>query len=352
MIFMLMNWWRNMASSNAPFFSIVIPIYNVEEYLCDSLKSVLLQSFSNFEVLMVNDGSKDNSVNICKQFTEKDDRFRLIEQENRGLSGARNTGIRHAKGTFIAFLDGDDLWHKDKLKAHYYLHQLNSDVSMSYSQSKLINMDNESINLQQTPKINNITISDLYCRNPIGNGSSAVIKTVVLKKIGFYCQKHHADIQFFDESLTQSEDVECWMRLFTITNLKMKGLAYPLTVYRINIQGLSSDYKKQLLNWLKMNTKVRNYNPNLIKQYRHKALAYQLRYISRWAIIKNKKKESICYIFKAIRIYPNILIEEPTRTIVTLGSSLLLIILPKTVFHRIFTFAQQKLGHYLQSQSH
>ena len=159
-------------------------------------------------------------------------------------------------------------------------------------------------------------------------------------------------MQFFDESLTQSEDVECWMRLFTITNLKMKGLAYPLTVYRINIQGLSSDYKKQLLNWLKMNTKVRNYNPNLIKQYRHKALSYQLRYISRWAIIKNKKKESICYIFKAIRIYPNILIEEPMRTIVTLGSSLLLIILPKTVFHRIFTFAQQKLGHYLQSQSH
>mgnify|MGYP001942669512 CR=1 FL=1 len=121
---MSMNWWRNMAFSNVPFFSIIIPIYNVENYLEDSLQSVLAQSFLNFEVLMVNDGSQDSSVKICQKFIEKDHRFRLIEQTNRGLSGARNTGIRHAKGHFIAFLDGDDLWHKDKLRAHYYLHQL------------------------------------------------------------------------------------------------------------------------------------------------------------------------------------------------------------------------------------
>lgn len=352
MILMSMNWWRNMAFSNVPFFSIIIPIYNVENYLEDSLQSVLAQSFLNFEVLMVNDGSQDSSVKICQKFIEKDHRFRLIEQTNRGLSGARNTGIRHAKGHFIAFLDGDDLWHKDKLRAHYYLHQLRHDISMSYSQSTFINMDNTSINLQQTPKLDNISISDLYCRNPIGNGSSAIIKTTILREIGFYYQKHHSDLQYFDETLTQSEDVECWIRLYTKTNLKIKGLAFPLTMYRINIQGLSSDYKNQLLNWLKMSVKVSRYNKNLIKEYKNRALAYQLRYISRWAIIKSNKKESLFYILKALRIYPKIIIEEPTRTIITLGSSILLLILPKIVFNNLFTAVQQKFGRYLQSQSH
>lgn len=341
-----------MAFSNPPFFSIVIPIYNVEQYLKDSLQSVLLQSFLDFEVLMINDGSQDNSIKICHEFTKKDNRFKLINQENRGLSGARNTGIRHAKGTFIAFLDSDDLWHKDKLKAHYYLHQLHPNISMSYSQSKLINMDNTSINLQQTPKIDNIKISDLYCRNPIGNGSSAIINTIIFKKIGFYHKERHSDIQFFDEALTQSEDIECWIRLHTITNLKVKGLAFPLTMYRINIEGLSSDYKKQLLNWLKMTDKVSCYNPILIKQYRSKALAYQLRYISRWAVIKREKKEAIYYIITALRTHPKMMIEEPTRTIVTLGSSILLIILPKRIFRWLFTQVQQKFGRHLQSQSH
>ncbi len=341
-----------MVSSNLPYFSIVIPIYNEEKYLRDSLQSVVDQRFDDFEVLMVNDGSQDNSVTICKQFSAIDPRFKLIEQKNRGLSGARNTGIRHATGKFIAFLDSDDLWHPDKLKAHYYLHQLHPAISMSYSQSEFINMDNTLINLQQQPKITNITISDIYCRNPIGNGSSAVIKHTILKKIGFHNETIHQDLQFFDESLIQSEDVECWIRLYTKTNLNIEGLAFPLTMYRVNIQGLSADYKKQLQNWFKMTDNVIGYNPLLIKKYKNKALAYQFRYISRWAIIKKQKKESIYYITQALRTHPKMMIEEPIRTVITLGSSLLLIILPTKIFNRLFIYVQQKLGRYLQRQSH
>ncbi|PTB33407.1 glycosyltransferase family 2 protein [Photobacterium phosphoreum] len=341
-----------MVSSNLPYFSIVIPIYNEEKYLRDSLQSVVDQHFDDFEVLMVNDGSQDNSANICKDFIKIDHRFKLIEQKNRGLSGARNTGIRHAKGKFIAFLDSDDLWHPDKLKAHYYLHQLHPRISMSYSQSELINMDNTLINLQQQPKITNITISDIYCRNPIGNGSSAVIKHTILKKIGFHNEKSHQDLQFFDESLIQSEDVECWIRLYTQTHLNVEGLAFPLTMYRVNNQGLSSGYKKQLQNWFEMTEKIHNYNPELVKLYKNKALAYQFRYISRWAIIKKQKQESIYYITQALRTHPKMMIEEPIRTIITLGSSILLITLPKKTFKWLFIFVQQKLGRYLQRQSH
>lgn len=341
-----------MVSSNLPYFSVVIPIYNEEKYLRDCLQSVADQCFSDFEVLMINDGSQDSSVTICKQFTKIDPRFKLIEQKNRGLSGARNTGIRHAVGTFIAFLDSDDLWHPDKLKAHYYLHQLHSDISMSYSQSELINMDNSLINIQQQPKITDISISDIYCRNPVGNGSSAVIERKILKEIGFHQQHSHHDLQFFDESLIQSEDIECWIRLHTKTHLKIEGIAFPLTMYRVNNQGLSSSYKKQLQNWFKMTEKIHNYNPELIKLYKNKALAYQFRYISRWAIIKKQKQESFYYITQALRTHPQMMIEEPIRTIITLGASILLITLPKKTFKWLFIFVQQKLGRYLQRQSH
>lgn len=91
-----------------PKISIIIPIYNVEEYLFKSLNSVLNQTFKDFEVIMVNDGSTDSSVEIAQTFVEKDSRFQLVNQENKGLSGARNTGLKSVNGDFVFYLDSDD----------------------------------------------------------------------------------------------------------------------------------------------------------------------------------------------------------------------------------------------------
>lgn len=93
---------------NSPRFSIVVPIYNVEKYLKECLDSVVGQTFPDFECIMVNDGSTDNSEKIAKQYADGDCRFSVYTQENQGLSGARNTGIRYAKGEYIVFLDSDD----------------------------------------------------------------------------------------------------------------------------------------------------------------------------------------------------------------------------------------------------
>lgn len=341
-----------MVSFKRPYFSVVIPIYNVEKYILECLKSVENQSFSDYEVLMIDDGSQDNSDEICQQYVHHDDRFKLIYQVNRGLSGARNTGIRHAKGTYIALLDADDRWHQDKLKAHYYLHQLNPDIEMSYSQSALIDLDGYPLHLKQTPKIRDISIYDIFCRNPIGNGSAAVFHIKTIKKIGFYQNQFHDELQFFDETLKQSEDIECWIRLYTKTKLKLMGIEYPLTEYRINIEGLSANYRMQLKNWHHMVKKVERYNPELLKTHQCKALSYQLRYISRWAIIQGQKKESLSYIYQSIRQYPKILLEEPIRTLVTVISASLLFILPRQIFTTLFKFVQQKFGHVLQQQSH
>lgn len=95
------------------FFSIIVPLYNKENYINDAISSILNQSYSNFEVIIVNDGSTDNSK--YKVLAFDDERIKLINQENQGVSGARNKGIQFANGKYIAFLDADDKWKKDYL---------------------------------------------------------------------------------------------------------------------------------------------------------------------------------------------------------------------------------------------
>ena len=96
--------------------SVIVPVYNVEEYLEECLKSIQKQTYSDIEVILVNDGSTDRSKEICERYCEKDSRFKLVNQENKGLSGARNRGMLESKGEFISFVDSDDVLKEDMLE--------------------------------------------------------------------------------------------------------------------------------------------------------------------------------------------------------------------------------------------
>ena len=90
--------------------SVIIPVYNVKPYLERCVRSVLNQTYKDFEIILVDDGSTDGSRDLCDHFASSDQRIQVIHQENQGLSGARNTGIRQAKGEYIIFMDSDDEW--------------------------------------------------------------------------------------------------------------------------------------------------------------------------------------------------------------------------------------------------
>lgn len=91
-----------------PRISIIIPVYNVEKYICQCLDSILAQTFQNYEVILVDDGSSDSSPAICDKYVQNDNRFRVIHQKNQGVSVARNNGIEICSGEFISFVDSDD----------------------------------------------------------------------------------------------------------------------------------------------------------------------------------------------------------------------------------------------------
>ena len=102
--------------SYVPVFSVIVPVYNVEPYLKRCLDSILCQTFSDFELILVDDGSTDRSGEICDAYAEQNERIRVIHQENKGLSAARNTGLDHAQGTFVYFVDSDDYLRENLLE--------------------------------------------------------------------------------------------------------------------------------------------------------------------------------------------------------------------------------------------
>lgn len=90
--------------------SVIVPVYNVEKYLDECIKSIMEQSYTNLEILLIDDGSSDNSINICNRYSLIDNRIRVISQKNGGASKARNRGIRESCGEYIIFIDSDDYW--------------------------------------------------------------------------------------------------------------------------------------------------------------------------------------------------------------------------------------------------
>lgn len=95
--------------SNVPFFSIIVPVYNVEHYLGECIDSVISQTYEDYEIILIDDGSTDNSGSICDLYKKRfDNKIKVIHQKNGGLSKARNTGIFYAQGIYIIFLDSDD----------------------------------------------------------------------------------------------------------------------------------------------------------------------------------------------------------------------------------------------------
>ncbi len=218
-----------------PKVSVIMPAYNVEKTIADSIKSVLKQTFTNFELIIVDDECSDGTLDIIARFD--DARIIVYSQKNRGLAGARNTGIRHAKGELIAFLDSDDLWHKDKLLKHVRHLNIRQEVDVSYCPSLMIDDDGKSLGIFQSPKLKNITAQHIIARNPIGNGSVPVIRRTALNQIAFYAPNLGRRICYFDESFRQSEDIECWTRLALQAKAKFEGLADTLTFYRINAGG-------------------------------------------------------------------------------------------------------------------
>jgi glycosyltransferase involved in cell wall biosynthesis len=331
-----------MKTNSIPVVSVVIPMYNVEKYIEQSINSVLKQSYNHFELILVDDGCVDNTIDIVNRFS--DPRIRIIRQANRGLSGARNTGIDAARGIYIALLDADDYWAEDKLTKHIKHLSFNPKVGVSYCPSLFINEEGELLGVGQFPKLNNITKQHIFCRNPVGNGSSPVIRRSVLSEVGYFGVKRDKYRRmYFDESLRQSEDIELWTRIALKTKWQFEGIDTPLTYYRVNDSGLSADVDKQFTSWQHAVMLNESSDPKFFKKFYSLAKAYQLRYLARRAVQSKSKLTAFKLIHQAIYCNYRIILQEPSRTIMTLCCAWLKL-LPSKLYSRIEKFAMLNFG--------
>lgn len=320
-----------------PIFSVVVPVYNVAQYIEECLNSVLNQTFTNFEIVCVDDGSPDNSVELIERFD--DPRIRIVRQENRGLAAARNTGINASRGMFVALLDSDDFWHPEKLERHFHHMKNDQSIGVSYSASLFVDENSKLMGVGQHPKTRNVNATDIFCRNPIGNGSAPVLRKSLLRRIArsISIDGDHR-LEYFDETMRQSEDVEFWIRVALTTDTRFEGIEQPLTYYRVNASGLSANLEKQYNAWLYSVEKNREINPGFYKKWFSLGSAFQRLYLSRRAVKSGQGFTAFKLVHKALFEDARILVREPVKTVVTYGCSCLAL-MPQAWFNPILNFA-------------
>ncbi|NOD88244.1 MULTISPECIES: glycosyltransferase family 2 protein [unclassified Ruegeria] len=306
-----------------PTASIVVPAYNAAATLAETLASLQAQTYDDFEIIIVDDGSQDATSEIARAH-QGDTRVRLVGQANRGLAGARNTGIAAARGKLVGFCDADDLWMPEKLAAHVHHLKAEPDVGVSYSGSALIDEAGCMMGIKQAPRLKNVTAAHVLNRNPIGNGSAAVIRKTVLEALAYRPSFETERDWVFDETFRQSEDIECWMRLMLKTDWQIEGVPGLLTHYRINAGGLSAALDRQLEAWERMVAKLRPLNPEFFAQHEPASRAYQLRYLARRAITNLDRDKAwelfACSVQESLRP----VFEEPMKTFSTFAAALVL----------------------------
>ena len=194
---------------NKPLISVIIPVYNVAKYLPRCLDSVIGQTYNNLEIILVDDGSTDNSLEICNQYAKQDKRIVVIHQENGGLSAARNSGMDHMHGEFFTFIDSDDWVTPDYCQTLWeLLEQTNADFSWggftTVSSEGSFCTTQEAFNWL-SPKNKTLSLDEIVCLSIALNEHAAWAKLFCTKRFGhlrfngFYAQSE--DLDFFIQIL-------------------------------------------------------------------------------------------------------------------------------------------------------
>ena len=183
-----------------PLASVIVPAYNVAPYIEQAIRSVLTQTTSDLEVIVVDDGSTDTTARAVESI--QDDRLTMIRKENGGCASARNAGFAASSGEFVAFLDGDDYWLPNMIERQMELFGNLLDVDLVFSLSCVVDDRDRSYGLMKPGSYRAFSFQDLVIENPVGNGSSAVMRRRAMESAGP-----------FDESLLASSDCDMWFRI-------------------------------------------------------------------------------------------------------------------------------------------
>lgn len=239
--------------------SVVIPNYNGARWIDETLQSVRAQTHADLEILVVDDGSTDDSAVIVERHAAQDSRVRLIRQANGGVASARNNGWRAARSDFIAFIDSDDLWSRDKIERQLTRLTAPDTPGLVYSGYAPIDADSMTIERPPCPGFEGSVLPRLALGNFIGNGSAALVRRSVLEQCGgFEPALHHARAQGCEDLLFYCRAAE---------HCRFGAVVDHLVGYRTLPDNMSSDGRRMLRSWQMVIDEIGERHPELLPRF-------------------------------------------------------------------------------------
>jgi glycosyltransferase involved in cell wall biosynthesis len=245
--------------------SVIIPAYNAENTIKETLNSVFNQTFTDFEIIVIDDGSQDATVELLSNIN--DPRFRFFSYSNAGQGASRNRGLSHANGEYIAFLDADDLWTCDKLEAQLAALQAHPEAGVAYSWSDCIDENSEFLRRGGHLTVNGNAYANLLLVNFLENGSNPLIRRSAIDEVGD-----------FDESLPPAEDWDFYLRL--AARYPFIAVDRPQVLYRVSDRSMSANVKKLEKVSLKVLDRAFNCAPSSLQYLKNFSLGNVYKYLT------------------------------------------------------------------------
>ncbi len=239
---------------HSPLISVIMPCYNAEEFVSEAINSVINQSYKNIELIIIDDGSSDNSYDICKKFlVQKDIKISLMMQENKGPYPARNHGLGHAKGKYISFLDADDYWHPECLML---LKQALDDNSGDVAYCGWQNVGNGGPGSNEPyipPEYEKGDIVKYFLKSCPWPIHAALIKENIIRELGGFSERYFTSLDF-----------DLWLRMISVTKSFVR-VPEVLAFYRWHSEGqISSIKSRQVIDAWKVRHNYTIEHPELI----------------------------------------------------------------------------------------
>jgi glycosyltransferase involved in cell wall biosynthesis len=266
----------------SPTVSVIIPVYNRAATINRAIQSVLAQTFEDYEIIVVDDGSADQTHQIVQGI--KDRRLKLIHHErNKGASAARNTGMRAASGKYIAWLDSDDEWFPPKIEAQLdALRKASDDVKACYTAYERVDKDRTVFYVPRTNETRK-----LYLTCDLGPGTTLMFERAVLDKIGF-----------IDETLNRYEDAE-WLLRYS-AHYRLIGVDQPLArIYDLSRPSAEEVESSARAYIAKISPGLRSYGI-----FRRVAISWRWMDVASYFALEHKPGKMLQYLLKAICVYP------------------------------------------------
>ncbi|MCL1474290.1 glycosyltransferase family 2 protein [Argonema antarcticum] len=288
-----------------PVVSVIIPAYNAEKTILETIQSLQQQTFSDFEAIVINDGSTDSTVELLSKI--EDGRLKVFSYENGGLPVARNRGIDRATGEYITFIDADDLWTPDKLELQLAALQQHPEAGVAYSWTAFINEKSEFLYAWEPLYYEGNVYPELLIRNFISSGSNILARKQFIETAGK-----------FDPNLKSAEDWDYYIRLAALCPFVLVP-KYQI-LYRRSSQSMTSKVDVMEKYILTVTERAFQAAPPDMQYLKERSLASTYRFLAQLCIAHVQDDEGVKLasqkLQKAIRSHPKILLDRQTLRLV------------------------------------